>query len=179
MSDPKDTKRIAVVGAGIAGAACAASLQQAGVQVTLFDKSRGVGGRMSTRRAAWAGEGGNECTVEFDHGAQAITARQPRFRALLARAEAAGAVAHWQHRVHAEWPAAAVREAWVATPGMPALVRHLARDVPLRLAQAVQRLHRTAEGWQLVLAGGELAGPFDQVMLALPPAQAAVLLAGH
>ena len=52
MSDPKDTKRIAVVGAGIAGAACAASLQQAGVQVTLFDKSRGVGGRMSTRRAA-------------------------------------------------------------------------------------------------------------------------------
>ena len=90
MSDPKDTKRIAVVGAGIAGAACAASLQQAGVQVTLFDKSRGVGGRMSTRRAAWAGEGGNECTVEFDHGAQAITARQPRFRVLLARAEAAG-----------------------------------------------------------------------------------------
>ena len=29
MSDPKDTKRIAMVGTGITGAACAASLQQA------------------------------------------------------------------------------------------------------------------------------------------------------
>jgi len=179
MSDLNDSKRIAVVGAGIAGAACAASLQEAGFQVTLFDKSRGIGGRMSTRRAAWVGADGIECTAEFDHAAQALGARQPRFRALLARAEAAGAVARWHHRVHAEWPAPALREAWVATPGMPALARHLARDVPLRLAQTVQRLHRTAEGWQLVLAGGELAGPFDQVLLALPPAQAAVLLAGH
>jgi predicted NAD/FAD-dependent oxidoreductase len=179
MSALESTNRIAVVGAGIAGAACAASLQEAGVQVTLFDKSRAVGGRMSTRRAAWSGGDGTECTAEFDHGAQALAARQPRFRAMLARAESAGVVARWQHRVHATWPAPGVREAWVATPGMPALVRHLARGVPQRLAQAVQRLHRTAEGWHLVLAGGETAGPFDQVVLALPPAQAAVLLAGH
>jgi predicted NAD/FAD-dependent oxidoreductase len=179
MSDLEITNRIAIVGAGIAGAACAAGLQQAGVEVTLFDKSRGVGGRMSTRRASWVGENGSQTSVEFDHGAQAFTARQPRFRAMLARAEAVGAAARWQHRVHAEWPAPAVRDAWVATPGMPALARHLARGVPQRLARAVQRLHRTDEGWQLVLAGGETAGPFDQVVLALPPAQAAVLLAGH
>lgn len=179
MSDLEITNRIAVVGAGIAGAACAAGLQQAGVQVTLFDKSRGVGGRMATRRAGWAGEDGHRHAVEFDHGAQAFSAVQPRFRATLARAEAAGAVARWRHRVHAEWPTPAVRDTWVATPGMPALARHLARGVPQRLAQAVQRLHRSPSGWQLVLAGGETAGPFDQVVLALPPAQAAVLLAGH
>jgi predicted NAD/FAD-dependent oxidoreductase len=62
---------------------------------------------------------------------------------------------------------------------MPALVRYLAHGVPLRLEQTVQRLHHTARGWQLMLAGGQVAGPYDQVVLALPPAQAAVLLAGH
>ena len=87
---------VAVVGAGIAGAACAASLQQAGLIVTLFDKSRGVGGRLATRRAQWTGADGVEHSVEFDHGAQTIAARQPRFRALLARAEGAGVVTRWR-----------------------------------------------------------------------------------
>ena len=55
------TPHIAVVGAGIAGLACATTLQQAGVQVSVFDKSRGAGGRMSTRRTdSW----------QCDHGAQ-------------------------------------------------------------------------------------------------------------
>jgi hypothetical protein len=179
MSKPQPFFKVAVVGAGIAGAACAASLQQAGLYVTLFDKSRSVGGRLATRRAAWTGGDGVAQQVEFDHGAQFIEARQPRFGAMLARAAAAGAVAPWRPRVHARWPAAAVRDGWVPTPGMPALVRHLARDVPQQTEQAVQRLHRTRRGWQLVLAGGVSTGPYDQVVLALPPAQAAVLLAGH
>jgi len=179
MSSVQSPLTVAVVGAGIAGAACAASLREAGLQVTLFDKSRGVGGRMATRRASWTGGDGRTQTVEFDHGAQTIAARQPRFQAQLTRAEAQGVVSRWQPRVHADWPAAAVREVYVPLPGMPALARHLAQGVPQRLQQAVQRLHRSAEGWQLVLAGGDMAGPFDQVVLALPPAQAAVLLAGH
>ena len=41
---------VAVVGAGLAGVACARGLQAAGVEVTVFDKSRGVGGRLATRR---------------------------------------------------------------------------------------------------------------------------------
>ena len=45
--------RVAVIGAGMAGATCARLLADAGLDVTLFDKSRGVGGRMSTRRAEW------------------------------------------------------------------------------------------------------------------------------
>lgn len=179
MSHLQHPPTVAVVGAGIAGAACAAGLQQAGLTVTLFEKSRGAGGRLATRRAAWTGDDGIEHAVAFDHGAQAIAARQPRFRALLARAEAAGVVARWRAHVHAAWPAAAVRDVYVGTPGMPALVRHLARSVPVRLEQTVQRLHRTAQGWQLILAEGAVAGPYDQVVLALPPAQAAVLLAGH
>lgn len=41
---------IAIVGAGIAVLACARVLADAGHRVTVYEKSRGVGGRMSTRR---------------------------------------------------------------------------------------------------------------------------------
>jgi predicted NAD/FAD-dependent oxidoreductase len=45
---------LAVIGSGIAGLSCATMLQQAGLEVSLFDKGRGRGGRMSTRRGgAW------------------------------------------------------------------------------------------------------------------------------
>ena len=179
MSYLPQPRRIAVVGAGLAGAACAASLQDAGAHVELFDKSRGVGGRMSTRRASWIDSHGEEQATSFDHGAPWFSARQPRFRAMLARAQSAGCVLPWQPRVHANWPMALDAGAYVAAPDMPALCRHLVAQVPLRLAHTVQRLQRTSEGWFLAVAGSELAGPFDHVMLALPPAQAAVLLAGH
>jgi renalase len=179
MSYLPQSSRVAVVGAGLAGSACAASLQQAGAQVTLFEKSRGVGGRMSTRRATWIDAQGVEQSTSFDHGAPWFNARQPRFKAVLGRAQAAGCVSSWQPRVHAGWPAALDSGAFVAVPDMPALCRHLAAEVRLCAGQQVQRLQRSSEGWFLATAGGGLDGPFDQVMLALPAAQAAVLLAGH
>jgi predicted NAD/FAD-dependent oxidoreductase len=170
---------VAVIGAGIAGAACAASLRQAGLRVTVFDKSRGIGGRMATRRAEWAGADGSAQRAEFDHGAQHIMPRSPRLRGVLLKAEAAGAVARWRPRVHAAWPAPLQRDGFVPVGQMPALCRHLLGDLPLHLNHPVQRLQRAADGWHLVAADGCTRGPFDQVLLAMPPAQAAVLLAGH
>ena len=80
----------AVIGAGIAGLSCARALAASGVHVTVFDKSRGSGGRMSTRRGeGWA----------CDHGAQYFTARDPLFQAELARWQAAGVAARWQPRL--------------------------------------------------------------------------------
>ncbi|MDO9620329.1 MAG: FAD-dependent oxidoreductase, partial [Moraxellaceae bacterium] len=43
------TRSIAIIGAGMSGLSCASALQQLGHNVTVFDKSRGMGGRMSTR----------------------------------------------------------------------------------------------------------------------------------
>lgn len=179
MQHAQTPQRIAVIGAGIAGAACAASLHQAGEQVSLFDKSRAAGGRMATRRATWTDDEGMPQSTEFDHGAPWFSARHPRFRAALARAERAGAVQAWQPQVHAAWPAPRKRPSFVAVPNMPALCRQLVGELPVHTGHAVQRLQRDHAGWQLVLEGGVCTGPFDQVMLALPPAQAAVLLAGH
>ena len=179
MSHDRAPQRIAVIGAGIAGATCAASLHHAGLQVSLFEKSRGLGGRMATRRATWTNEQGMAQTADFDHGAPWFSARHPRFRAALARAECVGAVHAWQPQVHAAWPAPRKRPSFVAAPDMPALCRHVLGDVPVHTGHAVQRLQRDSQGWHLVLKGGLSTGPFDQVMLALPPAQVAVLLAGH
>ena len=39
-----------VIGAGLAGLTCARQLQQQGYKVIILDKSRGVGGRIATRR---------------------------------------------------------------------------------------------------------------------------------
>ena len=171
--------RIAVIGAGIAGSACAGALQKAGMDVTLFDKSRGAGGRMATRRAAWPGHDGAPQWVDLDHGAPWFTADQPRFRALLKRAESVGCVARWRPNVHLQGPAQTAREAYVALPTMSALCRHLLAGVSLRFEQPVQRLQRDAQGWHVVLQGMQTVGPFDQVVVAIPAPQAAPLLAGH
>jgi len=43
---------VAIIGAGASGLTCAQQLQKAGYSVIVLDKSRGVGGRMATRRVS-------------------------------------------------------------------------------------------------------------------------------
>ena len=153
--------QIAVIGAGLSGLACAAALQEAGHRVAVFEKSAGVGGRMSTRRANTAlGE------AAFDHGAPYFTARDPGFRALVARWQAGGLAAPWL---------AAGADAFVGTPGMTAPARHLARDLDLHRSQRITAIEHHPDGWRLDGTTGP-AGPFDAVVVAVPAEQAAALL---
>ena len=173
MMDFSDSPHIAVIGAGIAGLACATALQQAGCRVNLFDKSRGAGGRMSTRQ----GDG-----WQCDHGAQYFTARDPRFRAEVARWEQAGVAAQWCTDV-ARFDADGSRsrcggtERFVGTPRMTAPATWLASTLALRTDAVIDALRRETAGWRLHLQGGEpIADHFDAVVLALPAPQAAPLL---
>jgi renalase len=179
MQPVTSPQHVAIVGAGMAATGCARSLVRCGYRVTVFEKSRGVGGRMATRRTPWIDADGVDRVAEFDHGAQFISVRHGRFRAALAQACEAGVATPWDLQVHAAWPAPVRRERFVATPGMPALCRHWLQGSTVLLQRTVQRLQRSAQGWQVVDAQGETHTGFDQVVLALPPAQAAVLLAGH
>jgi predicted NAD/FAD-dependent oxidoreductase len=186
-TDLTEPPRIAVIGAGVAGAACAAGLLRAGFDVTVFDKSRGVGGRMATRRAQWADADGELHMAEFDHGCAQFSVTRPRFRTVVDRAEKFGSIARWRQRVYAAFPARQVRDVVVPTPNMPAFCRHLLTGTPLRVGRAVTGLRRCADGWHLLFTGddagitanGGSEGPFDQVLLAIPPAQAATLLSAH
>ena len=90
------TKKIAVVGAGIAGLSCATALQNAGFKVSVFEKSRGVSGRLSTRvtQATKLSQ-----YWQCDHGAQYFTARDPVFRAEVERWIKADEAQFWKPRL--------------------------------------------------------------------------------
>jgi predicted NAD/FAD-dependent oxidoreductase len=155
---------VAIIGAGIAGLACADVLQEAGHRTVLFDKGRGPGGRMATRRLQTPlGE------VAFDHGAQYFTARDADFQRLVERWKQAGIAARWPE---------AQADAFVGVPGMNAVVRHLAAAQDVHWRHLVAGMVRRAGTWWLVGDFGE-SGPFDAVMLAIPAEQAAALLSLH
>ncbi len=75
-----------IVGAGMSGLAAAVHLVEAGRSVVVVDKSRGVGGRMASRRTD---------TARFDHGAPRWSVTDADLATLIGRAEAAGVVGRW------------------------------------------------------------------------------------
>ena len=145
---PEQAPRVAaaVAGAGVAGLLCARTLSDCGVHVTVFEKSRGVGGRCATRRVdAW----------RFDHGAQYFMVRDPRLAPFIERWRQKGLIALWQGalavREGGQWqPAKSGVHRWVAVPGMSALGAHLAADLPLHRNTMVERIERAGHRWRLM-----------------------------
>ncbi len=156
---------IAVVGAGLAGIACARSLRDGGLHVRVFESQRSPGGRLATRRFAVA---------SFDHGAQYLTATDARFRNLLESAQAAGAAAEWRP----DWPGGdRERDLWVGSPAMNSLPRFLAQDLDIEYGARIRRLECSRGNWALLDDRGCAHTDFDAVVLAIP-APAAAALAG-
>lgn len=166
--------QIGVVGAGIAGLACAAVLRESGHQVALFDKGRGPGGRMATRRVV----GG----LRFDHGAQFFTAQSPEFAEQVAVWEAAGVAAPWPGRflevLDSQDAAPSQQGRWVGTPAMNVVVRHEAQLYGARFTIGIAEVSRRANGWVLHSDSGARYGAYDALAVAVPAPQAADLLEG-
>lgn len=177
MSPALKRRRVAVIGAGIAGAACARRLDDAGYEVHLFEKSRGVGGRMATRRSDWADAEGTVRTASFDHGAPAFRARSPAFRRFVEQAAAHGWLERWTPSMAPGSAPNHEQDAlWVPSPDMPSLCRRLLGPLPVALGHAVDALRRDVQGWGLFGQGDRLGRDFDRVVLAMPAPQAADLL---
>ncbi|MFD1949381.1 NAD(P)/FAD-dependent oxidoreductase [Sphingomonas arantia] len=153
--------RVAIIGAGMAGLSCAERLVAGGHQVTLFDKGRGPGGRMATRRLDTPlGQ------VTCDMGAQYFTARDPDFVARVAHWEATGVVARWP---------AMGDDAWVGTPAMNAPLRAMADAGDVRWGTRIDAIVRGADGWSLQ-AGDAVHGGFEAVVVAVPAEQVPALV---
>jgi renalase len=180
-----ELKKIAVIGAGVAGLACARTLSQAGHQVTLLEKAASVGGRMGTCDTQFG---------SFDHGAQYFTVRDSRFGKALAlapqlrKAWSANAVRVLDPHGRVAEAAQPSREPhWVGAPGMDAIAQYWAQPLAaagrLELNCRVTRMQADAldpAKWQLQTSGDDgslhVFPGFDAVLLAVPQGLAAGLL---
>ena len=178
-------RKIAVVGAGIAGLACARTLVQAGHTVTLLERRAAPGGRTAACETPFG---------SFDTGAQYFTVRDERFeRALAATGVARQAWNANAVRVLDEYGRVAQAEPplsephWVGVPAMDAIaaqwLRPLAAAGCVQLETSVTRIEPDAldrRRWQLQTAGAQdsvhVFSGFDAVLLALPHGVAGSLL---
>ncbi|MFG0288628.1 MAG: FAD-dependent oxidoreductase [Rhodopirellula sp. JB044] len=169
--------RVAVIGAGLGGLMAARTMADHGLDVHVFEKSRGVGGRMATRR----GDG----IPSFDHGAQYFTVRDDRFARHVRSWIANGVVAPWMGRIVELRPGGEVvaekrsQVRYVGTPAMNSIAKHLAADLDITLGCRIESLRRHDDTWELIQDDQTSLGRFDIVVTNGPPAQSASLLQGH
>lgn len=171
----KAINSVAIIGAGMAGLSCASALQHAGIRVRVFEKSRGVGGRMSTRRGEY---------WECDHGAQYFTASEPVFQEAVRHWCSIGAAAVWSPRLKvlggersANPRKTVVR--YVGTPRMTSPASAMAQSIAIQTSTTVREIQQQAAGWILnTLESGWIDETFDCLVLAIPQPQAAVLING-
>lgn len=163
---------IAVVGAGLAGLACARVLKDHGLEVTVFDKGRAPGGRLSRRRAE---------PFAFDHGAQFFTARDPVFQRYVESWRKDGVIDVWHGKTvkigkDGLRPIDVRDERYVGVPGMNALARHLATELDIHVGTEVASIVPEEPGWRIEASHLVEPKQADLVLLAIPPFQAASLL---
>lgn len=155
-----------VIGAGIAGLLAARELSDKhGWRVAVLDKSRGVGGRMATRR---------EGDASYDHGAQFFTAREPRFKEWVDRWVAAGLVETWFDQM-ASGDEPLIR--FAAKPSMTAIAKHLVTGLELHREAKVLSAQRESGEWKLnTETGAVFRAP--RLLINAPVPQALEILAG-
>lgn len=180
--EPQQSARLAVIGAGMAGLSAARTLHDLGWEVDVFEKSRGVGGRMATRRVDEA--------PKYDHGAQYFTARSDLFRRYVDSWLQQGIVAAWPSADGDSSQRFAVfdQTGWkrfaeplprfVGVPSMNAICRHLAAELRVHRLARIDRLSQRDGAYQLWDEAGVHRGSFDRVLVAVPAEQASTLLRG-
>lgn len=165
--------KVAIIGAGISGLTIAERLQSK-FEVMVFEKARGVGGRMSTRR---------DGEFFFDHGTQCFTARTEEFKNYVDSMVNEGHLAEWLGQVinlnaksanlNREW----AERHYVATPNMNSLCKHLAENLNVIIGIEVTKISRD-KGKYLLFSNQDILGEFDILILTCPPEQA-LRLAGE
>jgi hypothetical protein len=163
---------IIVVGAGIAGLACAREARAAGLRAMVLDKAKGVGGRCATRRISGAAV---DFGVTFLHGSD------PAFQEAVASVTNATPLPGWPRRVDGygtpcqpgAFSPGEKRFAYVE--GLTAFPKHLASGLEVRLRTCVARLEVSREGLAVVTETSERLTA-KRLVLALPAEQALELL---
>ena len=152
----------------MAGLTCAHALHAQGYAVTILEKSRGIGGRIATRRT--------DQGLHFDHGAQFVTSRTPAFQAFIDHGLSAGHVGLWRPGGES---ANATDDGWfVGKSRMNDMLRPMAEQLPIRFQTEVVDVVAAGDAVRVLDGQGDALGEFDQLICTAPPARAIRLTAG-
>ena len=151
-------KTIAVIGAGMTAAACVRILSRHGAEIDVFEKSRGAGGRMATRRLT--------DTLTADHGAQYFTSETHEFDTFITEMI--------DHSAISEWPVRRDRACYVGTPHMNTPVKRAMENIELHANHLVSKMERRGNQWWLTV-NDTPRGPYDFVISTIPAPQAQVI----
>ncbi|WGV24269.1 NAD(P)/FAD-dependent oxidoreductase [Halotia branconii] len=165
---------VAVVGAGMAGLVCAQQLSQAGYSVIVVEKSRGLGGRVATRRLYG---------TYADHGACYLNPKGELLGRLVELLSDRHLLEVWTDQVY-ELSADGVLHKpenliprYVAPGGMSAIAKFLAQDLEILLNQRVINIYPTLDNsWCLTLESSNEKLIAQAVVFAIPAPQALTLL---
>jgi predicted NAD/FAD-dependent oxidoreductase len=167
--------KVAIIGAGIAGLSCANHLADKDIHATVFEKSKGVGGRTSTRRV--------EPNLSFDHGAQYFTVRNPILQSFVNTWENFGVVSEWKGRIvklnNKEITGTEIIPRYVGVPGMTAMAVELAKNLTIKRETKIIEVNHSLNQWTLLDEAGRAYNGFDHLIVALPAPQTGELLANH
>jgi hypothetical protein len=170
---------IAIIGAGLSGLVAANRLAQAGHEVTVFEKSRGFGGRHATRYAQ------RDKTKRFDHGAPYLAATTEPFKQFLLQLEKENILHRWTNKflyrdedVLTEMAVlSGGQDLFVASEGMNAVGKYLSRTVDVRTEVRVGGItylgpHRGHKKAWMVNTDTQEVFEADAVVVAVPAVQA-------
>jgi predicted NAD/FAD-dependent oxidoreductase len=150
-------RNIAIIGAGVAGLSAARVLQASGARLVVLEKSRGVGGRMATKRVGEA---------VFDTGAQFFTAREDGFASEVQRWADAGKADRWPGSEHR----------WIGRGGMTAVPKLLAEGIDVERERKVTAARHHPSGyWELDIENAGILRA-ERLVLTAPMPQALALL---
>ena len=167
-------KKIAVIGAGLAGITFACIMKDK-FNVKIFEKSRGVGGRMSTRK---------ESPFIFDHGAQFFKIKTTECKKFFSQLFTQEIIQPWSLKL-AYFEGNHLREIkiikntdrfYVGVPNMDSILKYISRDCNVILDTKIERIKRKNDIWELYDQNNKSHGMYDWVILSLPAEQSLDLI---
>ncbi|NVK75173.1 MAG: NAD(P)-binding protein [Oceanospirillaceae bacterium] len=165
------TTDIAIVGAGLAGSLCAHLLSQMGQSVCLIDKSRGSGGRASSKRL----EGNASC----DLGLPYIVVKHPDTIQLFQQLTEEHIAAPWKQLSHEN------EQAFVGVPRMSAITRYWGQNAKFITGTRIHHLDQimpqdeTESSWLLRDDKYQPVVIAKKIIITAPAPQAASILASN